>query len=226
MEIGNWSFKGKVVKTFDEHVKKSIPGYEIIQNLIIDMSQFFIRENDLVYDLGSSTGTTIYNLKKNIKKKFKIKGVDSSTSMIEEAKRNLSHVTDVELINDDIENLNLEKCNLVICNLTMCFISMEKREAVIQKIYNALNIGGALIVVDKTYSSSCLHQDIYTQIYHDFKSKNSFTDEEILAKERAIRSVLVPKENEKNIEMLKKQGFEVDEFYRYLNFIGYIAIKN
>lgn len=225
MDIGNWNFKGSIVEDFDEHVRNSIPGYELIQNLIVDMSQFFIRENDLVYDLGSSTGTTIYNLKNNIKKPFNIVGVDMSKGMLDKSKKNLCNMHGVDLICEDIENLTLEKCNLVICNLTLCFISMDKREEITKKIYNSLNIGGAMIIVDKTYPNSCIHQDMYTQIYNDFKYKNRFTAEEILTKERSIRSVLTPKKNEDNIEMLKNQGFVIEEFFRYLNFVGYIAIK-
>ena len=41
----NWSFNKEVSKSFDDHVKKSVPFYEISHNLITSFSSFFLSEN-------------------------------------------------------------------------------------------------------------------------------------------------------------------------------------
>ena len=52
----SWTF-GKSSKKFDEHIKKSVPFYEESHNLICNLSDFFLHESSIVYDIGSSTGT-------------------------------------------------------------------------------------------------------------------------------------------------------------------------
>ncbi len=44
----------------------------------------------------------------------------------------------------DIETLKIENASLVVLNLTLQFISPENRQALIDKIYQGLNKGGAL----------------------------------------------------------------------------------
>ena len=69
-----WDFD-IVVKEFDNHISKSVPGYIECQNLVSDTSVFFIKKDSTIYDIGCSTGTLaklIYE--KNIDKKtLKIK---------------------------------------------------------------------------------------------------------------------------------------------------------
>ncbi|HCL4480259.1 TPA: methyltransferase domain-containing protein [Clostridium botulinum] len=223
--IGNWTFKGEIAKDFDKHVRASVPLYDTIQSLILGMSYFFIRKDSKVVDLGHSTGETILNLKRNINKSFKIIGIDSSQKMIIEAKNKLSDITDVELINADITDLKLPKADLVISNLTMQFISIENRRKVINNIYNSLNEGGAFIMVEKVILPRGDYQNIYTQLYSDFKERQGFNDKEIRDKDKSLRSVLVPLESNENKKILNSAGFKVEEFFRYLNFVGYLAIK-
>lgn len=56
---GEWKFDEQVSQHFDTHVRKSVPLYEEVQKAVIEISEWFIRDNSVVYDLGSSTGETI-----------------------------------------------------------------------------------------------------------------------------------------------------------------------
>lgn len=53
---GEWKFDEQVSQHFDTHVRKSVPLYEEVQKAVIEISEWFIRDNSVVYDLGSSTG--------------------------------------------------------------------------------------------------------------------------------------------------------------------------
>ena len=71
---GSWTFAGKVPKKFNNHVKKSVPYYNECHNLINQLSDFFLNNNSICYDLGCSTSTLLIKLsqftnKKNIFKK-------------------------------------------------------------------------------------------------------------------------------------------------------------
>ena len=89
VSVGNWNFKKKAAKNFDRHVKKSIPGYIEGHDLILDISNFFIKKDSIIYDLGCSTGTLISKLSQhNSKKKLaKFIGVDVEKDMIKIAKK-------------------------------------------------------------------------------------------------------------------------------------------
>lgn len=50
---GEWKFDEQVSQHFDTHVRKSVPLYEEVQKAVIEISEWFIRDNSVVYDLGS-----------------------------------------------------------------------------------------------------------------------------------------------------------------------------
>ena len=80
----NWKFTKSVSKHFDQHVNQSIPAYLQMQNYIASLSQFFIKDNQTVYDLGCATGQTIKKIADITSNdiKFKIIGVDNQKEMI------------------------------------------------------------------------------------------------------------------------------------------------
>ena len=148
--------------------------------------------------------------------------------MIETAEDNIksiNKVTKITLLNDSILNINMENLDYVISNLTLQFLNLSDKEILCKNIYNGLNKGGALIVFEKVYSKEPMYQDIYNQLYYDFKESKGFTDEEIRKKEKSLRGILRPMKDKDNLELLKSCGFMVEECFRYLNFIGYLCIK-
>ena len=54
-----WRFDNKVALKFDTHVNQSIPHYLDLQSYTVKLSEWFLKDNTLVYDLGCSTGETI-----------------------------------------------------------------------------------------------------------------------------------------------------------------------
>lgn len=62
IENSKWEFKGYVANVFDEHVEKSIPLYHEGHNLIVSLSDFFIRDGSVCYEIGCSTGNLSYIL--------------------------------------------------------------------------------------------------------------------------------------------------------------------
>ena len=55
----SWVFNKKVAKNFDKHVNQSIPDYSDLQNYIASLSEWFLKDGAVIYDLGCSTGETI-----------------------------------------------------------------------------------------------------------------------------------------------------------------------
>ena len=119
----------------------------------------------------------------------------------------------------------LKKHDLSLCILTLPFLTDEKKISLLKKIYKSLNKNGALIVVDKIYSDFAMSENIFNQVYYDFKL-NSFTQKQILDKAKTLRSSMKLKTNKENIDLFKKSGFTKYEiFFKWFNFCGYIIYK-
>ena len=81
----NWRFNDEVVKVFDEHVKKSVPLYQLFHKDILNMSVYFVQNNTNVIDIGTSTGVLLkglYDINKSRNAKYI--GIDIEESMINE----------------------------------------------------------------------------------------------------------------------------------------------
>ena len=227
-EKANWKFNKEITEIFDEHVRKSVPMYDNFHNTIGDLSEWFIEDNTNVYDIGTSTGEGLNNLVSHHKnKKVNYIGIDSSKDMINKAKENLKEHS-ITLINRDISDSDTEihNASFITSILTLQFIPQRKRKIVVDKAYKGLNKGGALVIVEKVIGNNARFDEMFIELYHDFKLTNGLTEEEVFAKSRAIRGVMSPNTVQENISMLEEAGFkDVDIFFKWCNFVGFIAIK-
>ena len=108
-KLGAFSFGGSTSKNFDKHVSKSVPLYDIGQDMICKLSSFFLNENSKLYDLGCSTGTLIKKINSYNKSiKFKAKGFDIQKNMIKEAKKNKNN-KNVSFKCEDLTKIKLSK---------------------------------------------------------------------------------------------------------------------
>ena len=61
-KVGSWNFGDSVPDNFVEHAKMSIPMYSQGHELILDLSEFFVKEESITYEIGVSTGELIRKL--------------------------------------------------------------------------------------------------------------------------------------------------------------------
>ena len=90
--LSSWDFGGETPLKFDDHISKSVPGYEEGQELIATYSSFFINLTpNLIYDLGCSTGSLLERIEsKYSHKEITYKGLDIVPEMIEVARNILT----------------------------------------------------------------------------------------------------------------------------------------
>lgn len=226
--LSRWSFNQEVSEVFDNHVRQSVPLYDYMQHIVTQMSDFFVQNNTVIYDIGCATGETIYQIHQRHKEKnTTFIGIDESESMLQKAMKKNENSERIHFIQQSIENYAFEyKSNLILSILTIQFIPIEKRERLIRNIYNALNKGGAFLFIEKSYPEHSKIQDMFTQIYHDDKESHGLSAIDIRNKDKSLRGVLNPLTNSENIHLLRDCGFTtVEIFFKYLHFTGYIAIK-
>ncbi|ACU58767.1 methyltransferase domain-containing protein [Chitinophaga pinensis] len=222
-----WTFSGKTVAAFDTHAPKSIPLYHEGHDLIVKLSDFFLSDDSVCYEIGCSTAELTKQLAINCKEKdVEIIGVDREADMISAAKEKCSAYPQVSFICDDILDIDLKKSDLIILYYTLQFIKPKVRQLVVDKIYNALNWGGALIMFEKVRANDARFQDIATSLYTEFKLAQGFTAGEILAKSRSLKGVLEPFSTTGNKDLLTRAGFvDILSVMKYVCFEGFLAIK-
>ncbi len=225
-----WSFGGDVVNGFDNHVKNSVPLYEEGHDLICDVSDFFVKSDSVVYEIGCSTGTLTLKLAEHNKEKKEAKfiGIDIESDMVDFArKKTKKHQNlNVNFIADDALSIDLVGSDLIICYYTVQFIHPSARQQFIDKLYKTLNWGGALLLFEKTRGGDARFQDILTMLYTDYKIKNGYTPNDIISKSRSLKGVLEPFSTQGNIDMMKRSGFtDINIIQKYICFEGFLAIK-
>ncbi|PIK16334.1 carboxy-S-adenosyl-L-methionine synthase CmoA [Halobacteriovorax sp. JY17] len=229
--IKSFEFNHDVAEVFDDMVSRSVPFYDEIHRIILDLVDRKY-EGGAIYDLGCSTATTISILDKHFKKRD-IKtpdyiGIDNSAPMLEKASEKIkkNKVTNAELICNDIADVNFRKSGMIIMNYTLQFIKPTERPDLLKKIYKSLDKGGMFILSEKIKSSGHTVNDLLIELYYDFKRRNGYSELEISQKREALENVLIPITPEKQIELLKKAGFKkVEMIFRWYNFACYLGVK-
>jgi len=226
-----FEFDDSVATVFDDMLTRSVPMYVECQKLVLEMAICFIRNGTKIYDLGCSTGTLINLLATSLPEKSDLIfiGVDNSAPMLARAKKKLMDIAQAcELIESDIDgDLKMSNASLIIMNYTLQFLSPPRREAMVNKIFQALNPGGAFILIEKVIAESKEMDDLFVQSHHDFKYEKGYSKLEIAKKKEALDNVLIPLKLSENIDLLKNTGFDrIEVFFKWLNFAGIIAVKN
>jgi tRNA (cmo5U34)-methyltransferase len=227
----SFCFDKKVVNVFDDMLNRSIPFYKETLRLSASFLLKNIKNNAIVYDIGSSTGefvNVLCNMNEiNSKFNLQITAIDSSKSMIDKSKQKFSKLGfNVEFINGDITSYNLKVCNGIVMNYTLQFIPIKDRNKVIENIFNSLQKGGVFIFSEKVvHNNDSLSKD-YVKEYYNFKNNNGYSDKEILNKQKSLQNILTPLTYEQNKKMLVDVGFKnIDCLFKWVNFATFIAIK-
>ncbi len=223
----SWTFEGNVSKSFSDHVEKSVPFYKEGHELICYLSDYFVHDDSIIYELGSSTGKLICQIEKRHKNKQNISlyGLDVIQEMSNQAKIE-NPDSKVNFLCEDIEDYNYEKSDLMIMYYTLQFIKPRTRQTLVNNLYKNLNWGGALLLFEKTRAPDARFQDIVTGVYNEFKIEQGFESEEIFNKTRSLKGVLEPFSHNGNVDILKRAGFvDILPIFRYIPFEGFLAIK-
>lgn len=227
---GKFEFNEQVVRVFDDMLERSVPFYKECQQMVVDLALHFAQKGSAIFDLGCSTGTLLHDLVRAIPEKQKIRfvGLDNSSAMLNKARGKLKgHLKRCELVEADLEgDFELSDASVVIMNYTLQFIPPRRRAAMLNKIYQGLRPGGGLILIEKVRGESDGLNDLFIDRYHSYKRNQGYSKLEIAKKREALENVLIPLKPGKNRDLLTAAGFrQVDVFFKWFNFAGFIAAK-
>lgn len=227
-DIQPFVFDHGVAEVFDDMVSRSVPFYHEIHQIIKDLANYYFKENDSIFDLGCSTGTTINLLSKHLwGKRARFVGVDNSEAMIVKATEKLAGLWHpYQLLVDNIENVTMENAGIIVMNYTLQFIAKETRPNLLKKIHDDLRPGGLFVLTEKIDAKDEDIQQLLTSLYYDFKRRQGYSELEISQKREALEKVLIPHTPEAQLELLKDAGFnKTSMIFRWYNFACFIGIK-
>jgi tRNA (cmo5U34)-methyltransferase len=226
-ENASWSFGGDVAKTFDDHVSKSVPFYLQGHDLVAKLSDFFLNNGSICYDIGCSTGTLLEALaRRNKNKSINFLGIEPEAPMVARAKDRCSSYSNIEINQSDVLDVDMANADMIISFYTIQFIRPRHRQELFNRIYKALNWGGAFLWFEKVRAPDARFQDMMTLLYTDYKIDMGYDAQEIVGKSRSLKGVLEPFSTQANIDMAKRAGFEdIMSVFKYVCFEGFLAIK-
>lgn len=230
-ETEDFRFDASVARVFPDMIRRSVPGYTTIIPMIEVITEQYARPGSHCYDLGCSLGASTLAMRHGIgDRDCTLTGVDNSAAMIERCEHYIAlddHALPVHLRCEDILDTYLADASVTTLNFTLQFVAPERREELMTRIAEATLPGGALILSEKIRFESDAEQAIQTQLHHEFKRANGYSDLEISQKRSALEQVLIPETLAEHRQRLTKAGFDqVLVWYQCFNFVSMLAIKS
>ncbi len=226
-DVKAFEFSADVAAVFEDMISRSVPGYPLLLHLIGLYADLFVTPGSRVYDLGCSLGDATRRIAaQTLGIERELIAVDNAPAMIERARELPLDGASVDWRCEDIRDTEIVDASLVVLNLTLQFLPPAEREALLQRIHDGLDAGGALVLSEKIELDHALEQQRMNELHLAFKKTMGYSDLEIAQKRSAIENVLVPDRQSRLEERLRHAGFaEVFLCFRCFNFVSYLAIK-
>jgi tRNA (cmo5U34)-methyltransferase len=209
---------------------RSIPQYDVMRQTCFDMACRYVQPETAVVDLGCSRGEALAPLVDRFGAANRFIGVEVSPPMLEAARQRFRGYLDCGIV--EIRDADLRKeyppaqASVTLSILTLQFTPIEYRQRIIRQVWKHTLPGGAFILVEKILGATAELDGIMVETYYGLKSANGYSQEEIERKRLSLEGVLVPVTARWNEELLHMAGFrQVDCFWRWMNFAGWVAVK-
>lgn len=229
-EAGEFRFDASVARVFPDMIRRSVPGYTTIIPMIEVITEQYARPGSHCYDLGCSLGASTLAMRHGIgDRDCALTGVDNSAAMIERCEHYIAlddHPLPVTFRCEDILDTYIDNASVTTLNFTLQFVAPERRGELLKRIADATQSGGVLILSEKIRFDSAEEQAVQTQLHHEFKRANGYSDLEISQKRSALEQVLIPETLAEHRQRLLGAGFsQVIVWYQCFNFVSMLAIK-
>lgn len=234
---GRWEFDGEVAEAFEDMLERSIPWYEEMRSLTTELAVGFVPKGvaraGTVVDLGASRGDALAPIVDRV-------GASAAYYAVEVAPPMLAALSErwpsekveghgVRVLDFDLREgyPGIRPADVTLLVLALQFVPIEHRQRILRTVYRRTVPGGALILVEKVLGASADVDRKLVDRYYGLKGRNGYSGDEIERKRLALEGVLVPVTASWNEELLRTAGFEeVDCFWRWANFAGWLAIRD
>ena len=223
-----FEFDEAVASVFDDMLSRSVPFYDEVRQLIIDLILANEAEGKRVVDLGSSTAKFLLELHARMRTDMTLVGIDNSEAMIERARQKAQAFgAAIALELGDILTYDYRGIDVAVANYTLQFIRPMQRTQLVARIAEGLEAGGMFVFSEKVVFDDKQLDKQMIDIYYDYKRAQGYSDYEISQKREALENVLIPFTISENIQMCFDAGFtDVSTVFQWANFVTFVARKS
>jgi tRNA (cmo5U34)-methyltransferase len=230
MPQDRWRFDEDVAHVFDDMLERSIPAYPEMRRLVYDVGHRFVGQGGHVVDLGCSRGEALAPLVAKFGDSARYTAIETSAPMLAAVRERFeSEIGDgaMKVLDFDLRNgYPNVRATLTMSVLTLQFIPIDHRHRVVQDVFDHTAPSGAFVLVEKIIGGSSHFNRLFADVYRDHKRTSGYSDEAIDRKRLSLEGVLVPITAAWNEDILRRAGFaEVECFWRWANFAGWVAVK-
>lgn len=222
-------FDEKVASVFPDMIRRSVPGYDLILEALPWLAARVVQPGSRVYDLGCSLGACAHAVRRGIRVEgVEIVAIDASEAMIRRAGEWLAgfrSTTPVHLHCGDIMDAAIKNASLVILNFTLQFIPIHQRIALLQRIRQGMRSGGVLLLSEKIRHRDERLEALITELHHDYKRAQGYSELEIAQKRQALENVLLPETLDVHFDRLRQAGFvSCETWLQHTRFVSMLAM--
>lgn len=226
---GDFVFDEKVAAVFEDMIHRSVPGYTTIIAMTSRLAEKRYQPGSRIYDLGCSLGAVSLAIARRMRdQSCEIVAVDNSRPMLDGLEKNLAALGGgpVQCRQEDIRDCAVENASVVILNFTLQFIPPADRAPLLRRIHDGMRPGGILILSEKIVLSNARLDELYIEMYHQFKQDMGYSEMEISRKRAALEKVLLPETLAAHKTRLAEAGFDsTEQWFQYFNFASMVACK-
>lgn len=223
---GDFVFDDVVAEVFPDMIKRSVPGYPAIVNMIQVLTGQYAQPGSRLIDLGCSLGASTIAMASGAgAKSCRVTGVDNAPAMLDRARRRCAQqYADIEWLCADVRDVALDDASVVVLNFTLQFLPLADRLVLLTRIRRGLRAGGVLILSEKIAGEDDAADALLIEMHHAFKRANGYSELEISRKRTALENVLIPERLSAHRARLNAAGFRrVDVWFQCFNFISLVA---
>lgn len=186
-----WSFNENVAKTFRQHVRQSVPGYESTYSIFQALVKEFRKGPLRFVDLGAGIGESLYLMKPIFQSHDKALGLDRSEAMLEEARVRSYGVLKPVFKQGDILLYKIPKHDVCLLTYTLSFVPPERRVKLLRRILDASK-KGILLFSDKILNEDPIVSDVMQARLDNFKISRGISKSDVALKKNSLEGVMKP----------------------------------
>ena len=232
-EPGDFVFDEAVAAVFPDMIKRSVPGYPAIINMIQLLAERYAQPGSAVLDLGCSLGAVALAMQSTVRTPgVRIIAVDNAPDMIRglEARLKVSPADEgappIDPLRQDILDTPIERASVTVLNFTLQFVPPDRRSALVAGIAAGTSPGGVLLLSEKIRFEDPAEETLQTDWHHAFKRARGYSDLEIARKREALENVLRPETLATHRRRLEQAGFtRVYRWFQGFNFVSLVALR-
>lgn len=212
-----------VVEGYDQHIRKLIPGYEVVHQQILALLKSYMPEEAHILIVGCGTGYELGYLLQHFPK-WHFTATDVSTNMLIKAQAYIEEMNALDRVHfvlGEVDRLeNVPSFDAALSILVTHFIGYEQKMDFLKSIQQRLKTNGLFLTFDLTQIKNEKEQ----QVLKNICEANGLVEAQTKAMLKRLKDDFYPLSPSKTKQQLQQAGFsQISSFTQMLCYWGFLA---